>query len=64
MEGMETLEIIEAFTEKPDATRVRVAPMNILAHDAAGGLEATFTRDLKQRSRAAPNAIPSRPTVW
>jgi hypothetical protein len=55
MDGMETLEIVEAFTEKADGTRVRVEPANILTHDAAGGLEATFARDLKQRTVIFPD---------
>src|SRR5262249_13329772 len=50
VQGMETLDIVEAFTEKPDGTRVSVDPSNIVTRDAASGLQSTFTRDLKQRT--------------
>jgi hypothetical protein len=50
VEGMETLETVEAFTEKPDGTRVPVDPANIITRDAASGLQSTFTRDMKQRT--------------
>jgi hypothetical protein len=50
VEGMETLDTVEAFTEKPDGTRVAVDPANILTRDAATGMQATFTRDMKQRT--------------
>jgi hypothetical protein len=50
VDGMETLENVEAFTEKADGTRVAVDPANIITRDAATGLQSTFTRDLKQRT--------------
>lgn len=50
VEGMETLETVEAFTEKPDGTKIPVDPANIITRDAATGLQATFARDLKQRT--------------
>jgi Domain of Unknown Function with PDB structure (DUF3857)/Transglutaminase-like superfamily len=50
VEGMETLETVDAFTEKPDGTRVPVDPANILTRDAATGLQSTFSRDMKQRT--------------
>lgn len=49
IEGMQTLDIVEAFTEKADGRRVRVNPDQILTQDAASGLLATYLRDLKQR---------------
>jgi hypothetical protein len=50
VEGMETLETIEAFTQKSDGTEVPVDPANIITRDATSGLSATYTRDLKQRT--------------
>jgi hypothetical protein len=50
VEGMETLETVDAFTEKPDGTRVPVDPANILTRDAVTGLQSTFSRDMKQRT--------------
>jgi hypothetical protein len=50
VEGMETLETVDAFTEKPDGTRVPVDPANIVTRDAVTGLQSTFSRDLKQRT--------------
>jgi hypothetical protein len=50
VEGMETLETVDAFTEKPDGTRVPVDPANILTRDAVTGLLSTFSRDTKQRT--------------
>jgi tetratricopeptide (TPR) repeat protein len=49
VEGMETLDI-EAYTEKPDGTKVPVDPASILTRDAASGLAATYERDLKVRT--------------
>jgi hypothetical protein len=50
VDGMETLETLEAFTEKSDGTRVPVGPANIITRDAASGLQATYMRDQKQRT--------------
>jgi hypothetical protein len=49
-ESLETLDTIEAFTQKADGTKVPVNPANIFTHDAATGLQSTFTRDLKERT--------------
>jgi len=49
IEGMQTLEI-EAYTEKPDGTRIAVDPASILTRDAATGLAAVYERDLKVRT--------------
>ncbi len=48
IDGMETLDTVEAFTEKSDGTRVPVDPANIITRDAATGN--MFTRDQKQRT--------------
>jgi Domain of Unknown Function with PDB structure (DUF3857)/Transglutaminase-like superfamily len=50
VEGMQTLETVEAFTEKSDGTKVSVGPANIMTRDAASGLQAVYMRDLKQRT--------------
>jgi hypothetical protein len=50
VEGMQTLETVEAFTEKSDGTKVPVGPANVITRDAASGMQATYMRDLKQRT--------------
>jgi hypothetical protein len=50
VEGMQTLETVEAFTEKSDGTKVPVGSANIITRDAASGLQAIYMRDLKQRT--------------
>ena len=47
-QSMETLDTIEAYTEKADGTKVPVNAANIITSDAATGLQSTFARDLKQ----------------
>jgi Domain of Unknown Function with PDB structure (DUF3857)/Transglutaminase-like superfamily len=47
---MEDLDTVEAFTEKPDGSKVPVGVANIITRDAASGLPGTYTRDLKQRT--------------
>ena len=46
---MQTLEI-EAYTEKPDGTKVPVDPASILTRDAATGLAAVYMRDAKVKT--------------
>jgi len=55
VEGMQTVDILEAFTEKADGTRVPVEAANILTRDGASGLAATYARDLKQRTIIFPD---------
>jgi len=50
VEGMQTLETLEAFTEKSDGTRVPVGPANIITRDAASGMQTIYMRDQKQRT--------------
>jgi transglutaminase-like putative cysteine protease len=54
-EGMETLETVEAFTEKADGSKVPVPAANIITRDAASGVPATYMRDLKQRTIIFPD---------
>ena len=55
VEGMETLDTVEAFTEKANGRRVSVDSSNILTRDAASGAPATYIRDLKFRTIIFPN---------
>ncbi len=47
VEGMQSLDIVSAFTEKADGTRVPVDLATVITRDAATGLGAVFLRDLK-----------------
>ena len=47
IEGMQSLEIVEAYTHKGNGTRVVVEPSAILTSDAASGVAAVYTRDLR-----------------
>ncbi len=49
IEGMQTLDI-EAYTEKPDGTKIAVDPASILTRDGATGLATVYERDLKVRT--------------
>src|SRR5215470_19206676 len=42
IESLNPLEIIEAYTEKPDGRKVAINPANILTRDAATGLNAVY----------------------
>jgi hypothetical protein len=52
---MQTVDILEAFTEKADGTRIAVEAANIVTRDGASGLAATYARDLKQRTIIFPD---------
>ncbi len=47
VEGMQSLDIVSAFTEKADGTRVPVDLATVITRDVATGLGAVFLRDLK-----------------
>jgi tetratricopeptide (TPR) repeat protein/transglutaminase-like putative cysteine protease len=49
IEGMETLEIVEAFTEKADGRKIRVDPSSIVTRDGNVGISGIYARDLKER---------------
>jgi hypothetical protein len=55
VEGMETLDTVEAFTEKANGRRVSVDTANIMTRDAASEAPATYLRDLKLRTIIFPN---------
>jgi hypothetical protein len=50
VENMETLDVIEAYTQKPDGNRVPIDPAAILTRDAASGLDAVYLRDAKTKT--------------
>ncbi len=54
-EGMQSVDVVEAYTAKADGRRVPVEPANMILRDAASGLQATYTRDLKQRTIIFPD---------
>jgi transglutaminase-like putative cysteine protease len=47
VEGMQSFEIVAAFTEKVDGTRVPVDLATVITRDAATGLAAVYVRDVK-----------------
>lgn len=47
LEGMQSLAIVEAFTEKADGTKVAVDPASIVTRDSATGVNAEYLLDLK-----------------
>jgi hypothetical protein len=47
VEGMQSFEIITAFTEKADGTKVPVDLATVITRDGATGLAAVYARDLK-----------------
>jgi hypothetical protein len=55
VEGMQTLDTIEAYTAKADGRRIPVTAKNILTQDAAPELPGTYFRDLKQRTIIFPD---------
>jgi hypothetical protein len=55
VEGMQTLDTLEAFTEKADGRRIAVDPANIITRDATSGLRSVFARDLRQRTLIFPD---------
>src|SRR5215468_4136641 len=49
VEGMQTLDVVEAYTEKADGRRIAVNPATIMTRDEATGLNAVYLRDAKAR---------------
>jgi hypothetical protein len=50
IEGIESLDTLEAYTAKTDGRRIPVPVQNILTQDAASDLPGTYFRDEKQRT--------------
>jgi hypothetical protein len=53
--GMQVLDTVAAYTEKPDGRRIPVESKGILTQDAPPGQQATYIRDLKQRTVIFPD---------
>src|SRR5262249_36731976 len=49
VEGMQTLDVVEAYTEKADGRRIAVDPASMMTRDEASGLNAVYRRDAKAR---------------
>jgi transglutaminase-like putative cysteine protease len=49
VEGMQTLEVVDAYTEKADGRRIPVDPASIMTRDEASGLNSIYLRDAKTR---------------
>jgi transglutaminase-like putative cysteine protease len=47
VEGMQSFEIVAAFTEKANGSKVPVDPATVITRDGATGLASVFARDLK-----------------
>jgi hypothetical protein len=55
IEGMQTLDVVEAYTEKADGRRVAVDPASIITRDQASGLNVVYLRDAKARTVIFPD---------
>jgi transglutaminase-like putative cysteine protease len=55
VESMQTLEVVAAYTEKPDGRKVTVDPASIITRDEASGLNAVYLRDAKVRTLIFPD---------
>jgi transglutaminase-like putative cysteine protease len=55
VESLNPLEVVEAYTEKPDGRRIVVEQANILTRDAATGLNAIYQRDAKVKTLIFPD---------
>jgi transglutaminase-like putative cysteine protease len=54
-ESVNPLEILEAFTEKPDGRRLLIEPSKILTRDGATGLNAVYQRDARIKTLIFPD---------
>ena len=54
-ESINSIEIVEAYTQKADGRRLPLDPANILTRDAATGLNAVFQRDAKVTTLIFPD---------
>src|SRR5262249_8899167 len=55
VEGMQEVEIVEAYTEKADGRKIKVDPATIITRDEASGLAAVYLRDAKSRTVIFPD---------
>jgi hypothetical protein len=63
IEGMQTLDVVEAYTEKADGRRIAVDPAGIITRDEASGLNAVYLRDAKVRTAIFPDLAVGDATV-
>jgi hypothetical protein len=63
IEGMQTLDVVEAYTEKADGRRVAVDPAGVITRDEASGLNAVYLRDAKVRTVIFPDLAVGDTTV-
>jgi transglutaminase-like putative cysteine protease len=63
IEGMQTLEILDAYTQKKDGRKIAVDPATIITRDAASGLNAMYIRDVKLRTVIFPDLAVGDTTV-
>jgi tetratricopeptide (TPR) repeat protein len=54
-EGSQSLDIVEAYTEKLDGRKIQVNPASIMTRDAASGLALVYLHDLKTRTIIFPD---------
>jgi transglutaminase-like putative cysteine protease len=54
-ESLNPLEVVEAYTEKPDGRKLAVDQSHILTRDAATGLNAVYQRDAKVKTLIFPD---------
>ena len=64
VESLSPLEIIEAYTEKADGTKVEVDEANILSRDAVTGFNAIYQRDAKVKTIIFPDIEVGDTLVW
>jgi transglutaminase-like putative cysteine protease len=55
VESLNSIEVIEAYTEKADGRKMPVEPNTILTRDAATGLNAVYQRDAKVKTLIFPD---------
>jgi transglutaminase-like putative cysteine protease len=55
VESLNPIEVIEAYTEKPDGRKLAIDPAHILTRDAATGLNAVYQRDAKVKTLIFPD---------
>lgn len=55
IEGMQSLDIVDAYTEKANGQRIQVDPTSVITRDEASGLNAVYLRDAKVRTVIFPD---------
>ena len=55
IDGMQSLEAVEAFTEKADGRQIAINRADMITRDAASGLQSIFAPDVKERTLIFPD---------